>query len=207
MSESPITEHSESTPAKRKRTASKENQPPAGRVNAQKLQNGRNRQAKESLSKPIQSVLAPSIPPPPKSHLLGTNELLLQPALKTTVENTLPIQQVIKTPVYQNLNASSHTFRTHQPHTHTINLSMNSGFATFIFPFPLAEQIASDVIKSIIQNFHCKTSLETFIRKINLLKFRPHIIKQIQLMLANTPSRIYRTLDEIVIACLQEFGI
>ena len=83
---------------------------------------------------------------------------------------------------------------------------MYTASAPIIFPFPLSEQIASDVIESIIQNFHCKTSLETFIRKNNLLKFKPHIIKKIQLMLANTPSRTYRTLDEIVISCLRELG-
>ena len=83
---------------------------------------------------------------------------------------------------------------------------MSSVSATIIFPFVLAEQFASDVIENIIPNFHCKTSLETFIRKNNLLKFRPHIIKKRQFMLANTPSRTYRTLDEMVIATLRELG-
>ena len=54
---------------------------------------------------------------------------------------------------------------------------MYSTFATIIVPFPNAEQIASDVIENIIQNLNCKTALETFIRKNNFLKFRPHIIK------------------------------
>ena len=116
LSESSITEQSESTPAKRRRTASKEKQPPAGRLNAPKHANGRYRPAKESLSKPIKSVLALSLPPRRKSHPLGTNEQILQPVIKTAVEITSTLQQVIKTPVYQNLATSSHISRTQQPH-------------------------------------------------------------------------------------------
>ena len=112
ISESPITEPSESTPAKKRRTASKEKQPPAGRVNAPKHPNGRYRPAKESLSKPIQSVLAPCLPSPPKSHPFMTNEQHLPPIIKTAVGTISPINIVIKTPVYQNLAASSHTSRT-----------------------------------------------------------------------------------------------
>ena len=118
------------------------------------------------VSKPFQSVLALSLPPPTKSHPLGTNKQLLPPVIKTTVENTSLLQQVIKTPVYQNLAAFSHTSCTQQPHTQTSNSSMYSASATILFPFPIPEEIASDVIESIIQNFNCKPLLKLLFVKI-----------------------------------------
>ena len=150
--------------------------------------------------------MAPSLPSPPKSHPLGTNEQHLPPIIKTAVEHTSPLKLVIKTPVYQNLAAFFHNSRTQLPNIHPSNSSLYSASATIIFPFPNAEQIAFVVIESIIRNFHCKTALETFIRKNNLLKFRSHIINKIQLMHTITPSQTYRTLDKIVIACLRKLG-
>ena len=101
-----------------------------------------------------------------RSHPLGTNEQLLPPVIKTTVENTSLLQQVIKTPVYQNLAAFSHTSCTQQPHTQTSYSSMYSASATILFPFPIPEEIASDVIESIIQNFNCKPLLKLLFVKI-----------------------------------------
>ena len=203
VSESPSTEESESTPAKRRRTASKEKQLSAGRVNAPRLPNGRYRPAKESASKPIQSVLAPNLSPRPKT-LLKTNKENSPRKPEAAVENA-PVKLVIKTPVYPNLSTSTHSSRIQPPHIIT-NPTASTMYSSSIFPFPSAEQIASDVIQSIILNFNCKSALETMIRKNNLIKFKPHIIKKVQSMLANTQSPTYRTLDEIVIACLRELG-
>ena len=118
MNENPITEQSESKPAKRTRSAAKENKPPAGRVNAPKHPNRRNRPAQESRSKPIQSMLAPSLPQPPKSNPLGTNEQLLPPTRKTTVKNTSPLYQVIKTPVSE--LSCVFSYFSHSPTSHTL---------------------------------------------------------------------------------------
>ena len=173
-------------------------------MNAPKLPNKRYRASKDSSSNNVQSVLAPTLPPPVVSLSASTSELISTAAVNAET----PLKLVIKTPVYTNSSSVSHA-----PITQNQVTVSNSDFATAysslgndLFPFPSVEQIATDIIESIIKNSHYKSSLEALIRKNLLLKYKPHIIKRIQSMLANTRNRSYFTLDKIVLACLHNLG-
>ena len=81
-----------------------------------------------------------------------------------------------------------------------------SSLANDLFTFSFVERIASDIIESFIKHSQYKLSIEALIRKNNLFKYKPYIIKKIQSMLANKRNRSYFTLDKIVIACLHDLG-
>ena len=146
----------------------------SGKSECARLTNGRYRSANKSASKPSQSVLAPNFLQRSKTQL-ETNKENSPPKPEAAVENA-PVKLVIKTPVYPNLSTSTHFSRI-QPTNVTTYSSASTTYSSSIFPFPSAEQIASDVIQSIILHFNCKSALETMIRKNNLLKFKSHIKK------------------------------
>ena len=174
------------------------------RVNAISLPNKRYRASNKSSSIKVQSVLAPTLHPPVASVPLSTSE----PISTTAANSETPLKLVIKTPVNQNSASIAHAPRTQQQLTFTNSDSATtfSSIPNNLFPFPFVEQIAKDILESIIKNSHYKSSLEALIRKNILFKYKPHIIKTIQMMLANTRSRSYISLDEIVVACLHNLG-
>ena len=166
---------SDPTIEKRKRTSSKEKQPPLERLTAPRLPNKRYRTSKESSSNKVHSVLAPTLSPPVVSVPLSTSG----PVSTTAVNAETPLKLVIKTPVYKTSPSVSDAHCTQNQLTlsNSDSATTYSFLANDLFPFPSDEQIATDIIESIIKTSHYKSSLEALIRKHILLKYKFHIIK------------------------------
>ena len=111
--------------------------------------------------------MAPTIPQP----VVSLSALTSEPISTSFVNAETPLKLVIKNPVYQN-SPASHAPRTQNQIivSNSDSATTSSSFANDLFPFPSVEQIATDIIESIIKNSHCKTSLELLIRKNILLK-------------------------------------
>ena len=146
----PPASSSETIPATRKRSKSKENKPP-GNVNAPRLPNGRYRPLKESPPVVVPSVLASSLAAPVTSLPLATSEALLPPVTASAVETPPTMKVVIKTPLYNNFAPFAHAI--HSPIVSTSESGTTySSFVNDQFSFPTPDRIASDIIEMIIQN-------------------------------------------------------
>ena len=117
--------------------------------------------------KKVQSVFAPTLPLAVVSLPLSTSE----PISTTVVNAETPLKLVSNTPVYQN-SSVSHAPRTQNQVTlpNSGSASTSSSLANGLFSFPTVDQIAKDIIESIIKYSHYKSTLEALIRKNSLLK-------------------------------------
>ena len=146
------------------------------RLNAPIVPNKQLQTLKESSSNKEQSVLGPTIPQPVMSLPASTSE----PICTTAVNAEMPVKLVSKTPVQSNFPSASQAPRTQNKLTvsNSDSSTTYSSCANDLFPFPFVEQIATDIIESIIKNAHYKSSFESLIRKNILFKYKPHIIKK-----------------------------
>jgi len=114
-----------------------------------------------------------------------------------------PLKLVIKTPLYSNYASSL----THSSESSSgPEYSTDARFNNIVEPFPTAAQIASDIILQIQTASNYKSSIECQVRKNILLSFKPRLIAKIEIILARSPRRTYKALDDIVILCLRDLG-